>query len=92
MWVTVRILWVGIYLITNTVLYLECIFRVFGDSCILFIHCSYRLLQVNIGSVVFPSYPILISRPLFESSEHYDRYGLSFLLFFLMFVVCLGTI
>ncbi|XP_065888088.1 fanconi-associated nuclease 1-like [Dysidea avara] len=38
----------------------------------------YRLLQVNIGSVVFPSYPILISRPLFESSEHYDRYYLAY--------------
>ena len=35
--------------------------------------CSYRLLQVNIGSVVFPSYPIVMTRPLFQSSEHYDR-------------------
>ena len=51
----------------------------------LYVLCSYQLLQVNIGSVVFPTYPIVISRPLFLSSEHYDR--LVFLQLYIYFVL-----
>ena len=36
--------------------------------------CSYRMLQVNIGRLVYPDYEINVTQPIFSSGEDFERY------------------
>ena len=34
----------------------------------------YKMLQVNVGTLVYPEYKVDVSHPLFRSTEHFEEY------------------